>query len=147
MKTFKLVALEIKLSDSANEVYQAVELLDGLIINKETEENCWIIEALLPNKFLSYFEEPFKQNKSFKLQAVISKQSNDPANFTVNIIGMTKMENQFSLLLEGMLTGKRTLSPEMILQNLIQKGLSGDVLLQEFTHQLHEKRKTRSAFK
>ena len=147
MKTFKLVALEVKLSDAAHEVYQPVELIDGLIINKETEENCWIIEALLPNKFLAYFEEPLHRNESFKLQATISNPSNDPANFTVHIIGITKMEHQFSLLLEGMLTGKRMLSPEMILQNLIQKGLSGDILLQEFTYQLHEKRQTRSAFK
>jgi len=147
MKTFKLVALEVKLSNSANEEYHSLELIDGLIINKETEENRWIIEALLPNASLPYFEEISKQNEPLKLHATISKTSNDPANFNANIINITTMEHQFSVLLEGMLTGRRILSPEMILKNLIEQGLSGHDLLQEFTHQLHEKRKTRSAFK
>lgn len=147
MKTFKLVALEIKLSNSGSEDYHSLELIDGLIINKETEENQWILEALLPNASLPNFEEVFKQNEPLKLRATISKTSNDPANFNANIININKMEHQFSLLLEGMLTGGRALSPEMILQNLIEQGLSGHQLLQEFTHQLHEKRKKRSAFK
>ncbi|HWO98827.1 MAG TPA: YwpF family protein [Bacillus sp. (in: firmicutes)] len=145
MKTFKLVALEIKLSNAEDEAYHSLELIDGLIINKETEENNWIIEALLPNTSLPYFEEIFKQKEPLKLQATISKKSNDPANFTANIIDITKMESQFSLLLEGVLTGRRILLPEMILKNLIDLGLNGQSLLQEFTRQLNEKRK-RSAF-
>jgi hypothetical protein len=147
MKTFKLVALEVASSDHEDTNYQTIELADGLIINKENEENHWIIEALLPNTYLSYFEELFKQRQPLKLQATISSKSNDPASFSADMIGITKMKQHFSVLLKGLLTSRKSHSPEMILQELIEQGLSGDALLQEFKRKLYEKRKTRSSFK
>ncbi|MFC3886451.1 YwpF-like family protein [Bacillus songklensis] len=147
MKTFKLVALEAASSNSKDTNYQTMELIDGLIINKENEENHWIIEALLPNTYLSYFEELSKQHQQVKLQATISKKSNAPANFSASIIGITKMKQHFSVLFKGLLTGNKAHSPEMILEDLIEQGLSGDALLQEFKRRLYEKRKTRSSIK
>jgi hypothetical protein len=147
MKTFKLVALGVASSNTEDTNYQTIELVDGLIINKENEENHWIIEALLPNTYLSYFEELFKQRQQLKLQATISKKSNDPAHFSASMISITKMERHFSILLKGSLTGRKTHSPEMILQELIEQGLSGDALLQEFKHKLYMNRKIRPSFK
>ena len=44
MKTFKLVSLQLVPEDGEPET---IEILDGLIINKENEASTWLIEALM----------------------------------------------------------------------------------------------------
>ncbi|WP_163099456.1 YwpF family protein [Peribacillus alkalitolerans] len=128
MKSFKLVSFQI-----ITGIKQAedVELQDGLIINKEDEHNRWLIEAFVTEEeFLRI--EPLLKKDTIWIQVVITKKENDPAAFETKVLHMKKVQNNYTILFEGHLKNLKIEYAELLLENLIQQGVQGEQLVEEF---------------
>ena len=135
MKTFKLVSLEIVEDDMIVEV----PLSNGLIINKEDEHSTWLLEAYSEQFLYDYFKKISDQKREIIVQAVITKRENEPAFFQTKITSLKKFEHHISILLEGRLRRAKADYSELLLESLLQKGLSGDDLLREFKEKMKRK--------
>jgi YwpF-like protein len=135
MKTFKLISLQVVEEDGLKEI----ALDDGLIINKEDEYSNWLIEAYTDKSYTSYFSDAFDQQKELVVQAVITKKENDPAAFVTRVSSIKELENHISVLLEGSLKRTKSDYAEMLLDSLLQSGMEGDVLLNEFKIKMKSK--------
>lgn len=140
MKTFKLVSMQVveetKLMD--------IELDDGLIINKEDENNTWLIEAYVKKDYLDFFQKLYEAEKEVLVQVVITKKENDPATFLSKVSSINTFENHLSILFKGNLAGRKNDFAELLLTDLISKGLSGGELLSTFKEEIRSKFKITS---
>lgn len=136
MKTFKIVALQV-IDD--HQKAKNIPLTDGLIINKENDEGSWIIEAYVENRFLSYFESIHEKGDSFEIRVIITHAANDPAPFTVSIHSIKPVKDHISVLFTGRLSKRRNEYLELLLDDLIKEGLSGEELLTEFKARMRMK--------
>ncbi|MDR7079625.1 hypothetical protein J2Y03_004683 [Neobacillus niacini] len=137
MKSFKLVALEIV--EDGNSV--EVPLEDGLIINKENERASWLLEAYTDLTLYDYFKKIHEENREVIVQAVITKRENDPAFFQTKVSSLNKFENHMSVLFEGRLRRNRSDYSELLLDSLLEQGLGGQALLEEFKDKMKSKPK------
>ncbi len=128
MKSFRLISLHIRDEDKITEI----ELEEGLIINKEDASGGWLIEAFVAEKYVPYFEEACSQGQDILVQVVITKKENDPAAFKTRICQIKKINGFASILLEGQLSKIKNDYPAMLLEHLIEEGLDGEDLLDEF---------------
>lgn len=135
MKTFKIVALQVI------EKHKAVDipLTDGLIINKENRDGVWIIEAYIEKQYLEIFQNKYAERTPFEIRVIITHTANDPAPFTAKIILINEFERHFSVLFEGKLNRRRNQYPELLLEDLIKEGFSGDHLMAEFKKRMKAK--------
>lgn len=127
MKTFKLISLQIVEEDELVEV----ELEDGLIISQENDQSTWMIEAYVKKTYDAYFQKLFKQNEVI-IQVVITKKENSLAAFQTKITTIKQLENHISILFQGKLKKTNNDYAEIALKKLIDQGLSGEELLNEF---------------
>jgi hypothetical protein len=137
MKSFKLVALEVV--EDGNTV--EIPLEDGLIINKENENASWLLEAYTDLSLYDYFMKIQEGNREIIVQAVITKRENDPAYFQTKISSLNKFDNHMSVLFEGRLRRNRSDYSELLLDSLLEKGLGGQALLEEFKDKMKRKPK------
>src|SRR5688500_1256346 len=137
MKSFKLVALEVV--EDGNSV--EIPLEDGLIINKENERASWLLEAYTDLSLYDYFQKIHEQSREVIIQAVITKRENDPAYFQTKIASLNKFQNHISVLFEGRLRRNRSDYSELLLDSLLEKGLGGQALLEEFRDKMKRKPK------
>jgi hypothetical protein len=137
MKTFKLIALEVV--DGGNTV--EIPLEDGLIINKENEGASWLLEAYTDLSLYDYFQKIHEQSREVIVQAVITKRENVPAYFQTKIASLNKFQNHVSVLFEGRLRRNRSDYSELLLDSLLEKGLGGQTLLEEFRDKMKSKPK------
>ncbi|MBA4536669.1 YwpF-like family protein [Bacillus aquiflavi] len=135
MKTFKLVSLQI-VEDTA---LKDIELTDGLIINKEDERSTWLIEAFISKDYFDYFNQPYQNNDDLIVQAVITDPENDPAPFKVKIRSIKEINHHISVLFGGVLKKSRNEYAELVLSELLEKGLDGDDLLKAFQQKMRMK--------
>lgn len=135
MKTFKLISLEVVDGETVTEV----PLTDGLIINKEDEHSTWLLEAYTELSLYDFFKKIADEKKEIIVQVIITKKENDPAFFQTTISTLNKFEDHISVLLEGRLRRTRRDYSELLLDNLLQKGYSGDDLLHEFKDKMKSK--------
>lgn len=139
MKTFKLISLQIIDDSEALDI----TLHDGLIINKEDERNRWLIEAYVGDNYHDFFTKLLESKKETPAQVVISKKENDPASFTTRVLSVKKIDGRLSVLFEGFLKRSKNYA-ELLLSDLIGKGLSGEELLSEFREKMMTKPKLTS---
>jgi len=140
MKTFKLVGL--KIDEQAAEA-KNIPLLDGLVINKEDGENSWLIEALISKEHLSFFKEHKEANQDLRVLVTISKPSNAPAQISAIVKTITELDESISILFEGRLLTSRPLhQPEVLLQTLLEQGLTGDDLMEAFKENIQHRKET-----
>jgi hypothetical protein len=137
MKSFKLVSLEVVEDGASIEV----PLEDGLIINKEDDRSTWLLEAYTDLSLYDYFKKLHDADAEIIVEAIITKLENDPAFFQTKIVTLNKFEKHMGVLLEGHLRRKRRDYSEILLENLLQKGLGGPALLTEFKEKLKSKPK------
>lgn len=137
MKSFKLISLQII---TENRQLVDVELVDGLIINKEN--GSWIAEALVKethyNDLKNYLPT---ENEDVRIQAVITKKENDPAVFKTILKTKKLVDGHVSLLFVGTLQNTRNKYAELLLEDLVKKGFTGDQLIKEFKEKIRSKRK------
>lgn len=136
MKTFKLKALSI-IEDTDGEVnHRNIPLIDGLTINREDEENQWIIEAFIEDSHFTYFQELKNSRNEVIIQVKITKVTNAPAIFITSIIEMNKIGKDMNILFKGTIIDHHKEEIEDMLQSLIEKDLQGEELLLQFKKKL-----------
>lgn len=140
MKTFKLVSLAILHQEEQPSRFENIPLIDGLIINKEDGENRWIVEAYVDKMYKHSFEKYLQHEEMLNLQVTITKETNDPASLVGKVKLIKVLEKTTSILFEGNLVSSRTNMAEIILDELIEKGLHGEGLLLEFKQRMQEKK-------
>jgi hypothetical protein len=132
MKTFRLISLQVVEECGLIEI----KLEDGLVINKEDENRTWLLEASVSTTYETYFQSLLDAGKNVTLQVVISRKENDPAYFQAKPLLLKKLsEDHMSLLFKGTINRSNNY-PELLLSNLIEKGLSGPALLAEFREKM-----------
>ncbi|KAA0548552.1 hypothetical protein FZW96_08255 [Bacillus sp. BGMRC 2118] len=130
MKTFKLVSL--KISHPQNHVIaQEVHLIDGLVINKEDDQRHWLIEMYVDKSHSEMFNKLKDEEQELRVDAVISREDNLPAPFIATVLSVSLMEDNMSVLLNGLIVSKLDRSEDVLTQ-LITEGFHGNALLEEF---------------
>ncbi|UFU00856.1 YwpF-like family protein [Radiobacillus kanasensis] len=139
MKTFKLISFDILEESNKQVVTKNIPLLDGLIINREDENNQWILEAYLDRSYYEYFDELMDlEDKKLMVQVKITKESNQPATFLVSIIGLNYIDNYMNVLLMGTIVDRKQGDMERKLKQLIEEGYEGTALLEKFKELAHD---------
>ncbi|WP_170008300.1 YwpF family protein [Bacillus fonticola] len=133
MKTFKLVSLQFMNGDTLTDT----ELLDGLIINREIEENSWILEAYTTTEHVDTFDRVCQSGEWLTVQAVITKPTNAPAPFQVQIRNVQRINDLVSVLFRGHIIHAKHEYAELLLAQLLKDGLQGEELLKSFTNKIH----------
>lgn len=134
MKTFVLKDLEVMENTDGEEdiLKHQIPLLEGLIINREDNENRWVIEAYIEKKYYDFFAGLRKTQKDVMLQVKITKESNQPAIFLTSIIGINEIGANMNVLFIGTIVDKRQEIIEDMLKQLIDEGYHGKCLLDKF---------------
>ncbi|GEN30599.1 hypothetical protein HNQ35_001474 [Cerasibacillus quisquiliarum] len=135
MKTFKLKKLVVIEDVNDKQKRHKINLIDGLIINREDELNRWVIEAFVSSDYIDFFKR-FESRESIQLEVKITKETNPPARFTTKMIGMNEMDDKMNVLFIGTIVDERLSDVENTLERLIKEGYKGDELLQQFKKSL-----------
>lgn len=139
MKSFKLISLQI-VTENLNLI--DIALTDGLIINKENDARSWLLEAFVEEKHFKELEPSLPNiDGEVYIQAVITKKDNEPALFQTVLRTIRKVGNHYSLLFVGHIQKTRSKYAELLLEDLVQKGLVGDELIKEFKQKIRSKPK------
>jgi hypothetical protein len=132
MKTFLLKALQIMESQNEEIIKTDIELIDGLIINREDDKNSWLIEALVDKKHLEWFEDLKARRDQVMIEVKISKITNAPATFITSIDSINKIGKHINIIFMGTIVDKRKSKIEEMLGELINQGYQGEELLEKF---------------
>ncbi|OZU90497.1 hypothetical protein CIL03_04945 [Virgibacillus indicus] len=131
MKTFKLKKLEI-IDHISDDILQTnIPLKDGLIINREDEQNRWILEAYMDHSHLEFFKKLESEDKEIMVQVKITKESNEPATFITSIIGVNEIGAHVNVLFMGTIVDQQKHKIEEKLTALIEEGYQGEELLKK----------------
>ncbi|AZV45393.1 YwpF family protein [Peribacillus asahii] len=139
MKSFKLISLQL-----VNEKLQLIDihLVDGLIINKEDRANTWLLEAIVPPEHYDKLKHSLpREHENALIQAVITKKENDPAMFKTVLKTHKLIDGHVSLLFVGHLQNTRSKYAELLLEDLVHKGFTGDLLIKEFKEKIRSRPK------
>ncbi|WP_026905945.1 YwpF family protein [Paucisalibacillus globulus] len=132
MKTFLLKGLQIIESQNEEIVKTDINLLDGLIINREDDNNTWLIEALVDKNYLDFFKVIQEKEEQVMIEVKISKTTNAPATFITSIDSINNIGKHINVMLMGKIIDKRKSKIEEMLSELIEKGYEGEILLTKF---------------
>ncbi|MBO2535478.1 YwpF family protein [Rummeliibacillus suwonensis] len=145
MKTFKMLSLEL-LKD---EKLQSYPLTDGIIINQENSHKSWILEMYMDRQYAADFAPYLGTDTIINVRAVISYPDNEPALFRVVVQDIVEMPDHehVSVLLKGTLDSGRRQYAEQLLLELVEKGLTGDDLLEKFKSDMRARPRLRNSTK
>ncbi|MFI8687661.1 YwpF-like family protein [Rossellomorea sp. NPDC077527] len=135
MKTFKVISLQVVENDELRDF----ELVDGLIINKEDGQKTWLVETYLSNEYIEFFQGAQQSKEDLEIQVVISHKANDPAAFMMSIRCIKEMDDHISIMFEGKLKKQRNEYAEILLDDLVQKGYTGEELIRQFREKMVSK--------
>lgn len=132
MKTFKLNSLSV-LENKKDQIKEhPIELIDGLIINREDDEGQWLTEAYTDQKYKGLFQRLKNSQEELMIEVKITKESNAPVTFITTIVGINDIGDFMNVLLIGKMIDKRKGIIEDLLSDLIAKGYQGEELLARF---------------
>ncbi|PAV28796.1 hypothetical protein CIL05_14305 [Virgibacillus profundi] len=132
MKTFKLNNLEIIEQQDEDIIQNRIPLKDGLIINREDDQNRWVIEAYVEHSYLEFFKNLDEKDEEILIQVKITKETNEPATFITSIIGINEIGAHMNILFMGTIVDQRKHKIEEQLTALIEEGFQGEELLNKF---------------
>lgn len=139
MKTFKLKSLNIiETEHQDKEKRTLITLIDGLAINREEQDGSWLIEAFVHSSYYNYFKNLKNQGDQLVIQVKISKETNDPALFVVQIIKITKIGDNMNVLFDGKIIDQRKTKLVDLLSSLMEQGFEGEELIHEFEKALRQ---------
>ncbi|WP_411842627.1 YwpF family protein [Salinicoccus sp. HZC-1] len=133
MKSFKII--EIKIEHESN--FIILDLIDGIIINKETSEDPWLIEVTTSPDFKDILEEFV--DKEVDLLVTITRPTNEPARFKGVFNEMNEIDEAVSLIFSGDIIVQNPYYAEDLLSQLIDEGFEGEELLNEFKAMMESK--------
>lgn len=132
MKTFKLSSLEIVENENDDIIQHEIPLLDGLVINREDEENHWVIEAFMEKMYLEGFHKLNEKGDTVMLQVKITKDTNTQATFLTSILSINEIGEQINVIFLGTIVDKRKGIVKDMLKKLIEDGYQGESLYIKF---------------
>lgn len=138
MKSFRLVSLQII---TADEQLANIELTEGLTINREDEQNRWLIEAFIHRDHYPPLARAIKAQDTIRMQATITKKENNPASFQARVLTIKKVGDYYSVLFEGQIVSNHIQYTELLLENLVESGLNGQELVHAFKEKIRAKAK------
>ena len=136
MKTFKLNMLEIVDLDAKEYEPINIPLSDGLIINREDDQNRWLIEAYTDRDFLDFFTETKQKYEELILHVKITTELNEKATCLTSIIDINEIGDKMNVLFLGTMVEQRTKKLELRLDKLVSQGYRGKELLEQFKGKL-----------
>jgi hypothetical protein len=132
MKTFKLRSLEIIEDKDEDIILTDIPLISGLTINREDDENSWIIEAFIEQTYLAFFRNLKEENEEVLIQVKITKESNAPATFLTSIMSINEIGSHMNVLFKGTIVDKQKSKIQEMLTKLVEEGYQGELLLDKF---------------
>lgn len=136
MKSFSIVSLHL----NENEEYRELDFSEGIIINKEAEENSWLIEISLQKSR----EERLKKylNKAVDILVKITRPTNAPAHFLGELVDINEIEDTISVIFKGEIQATNANYPVELLEELLEKGFTGDELMEKFKQNMGNKKES-----
>lgn len=136
MKSFNIVSIHLK----ENSEYHELNFTEGIIINRETGDDPWLIEISLQNSW----EERLKKflNNDVDILVKITRPSNAPAHFVGKLVDMNDVEDMISVIFQGNLQTTDANYPIDLLEELLAKGLEGEALVDKFRQNLGNKKES-----
>lgn len=134
MKTFKLVSLQILEKHKEEIRSREIPLLDGLIIHRESKKTKeqWIIEAYIKRTYELYLRDKKKCDQGMMIKAKISKESNKPALFVVDLLSINDIGKNINVLFQGAVIDLRSQKNKDAVRSLLKKDYYGKELLEKF---------------
>jgi hypothetical protein len=114
-------------------------LIDGIIINQENSHQMWILELFISEEYRDFFNALIISGEVLDARAIISLPENEPAPFSVVVHTITEVNGNISVLLKGRLKAQRKKYAELLLSQLLEKGLRNDELLEAFEQGMRER--------
>lgn len=114
-------------------------LIDGIIINQENSHKMWILELYISQMYRDFFNALVVSGELLDARAIISLPDNEPAPFSVVVHSITDVNGNISVLLKGRLKAQRKKYAELLLTQLLEKGLRNDELLEVFEKGMRER--------
>lgn len=133
MKSFKIV--DIRMQHENN--YIVLDLLDGIIINKESGKDSWIVELAISEDFKDILENLVGTDVTLLIR--ITRTSNQPALFEGKFLEMNDINTGISLLFIGDIIQQDPNYAENLLERLMEENYEGDALLNEFKARMDSK--------
>ncbi|MDY0396221.1 YwpF family protein [Virgibacillus halophilus] len=137
MKTFKLKGLRILEGSGEELLHHNIEMLDGLIINKEDDQDRWVLEVYTKRDQLPLLRRLQNERDEFMLEAVITKENNTPVVFISKIVNVNEMKENINVLFMGKIVDQRKSKIEALLETLIVDGYQGASLLKQFKKEIN----------
>ncbi|WP_163970823.1 YwpF family protein [Oceanobacillus halotolerans] len=136
MKTFKLKSLEIIENKEEDIVQHDIQIIDGLAINREDDENRWIIEVYVDKTYMDFFRRLQQQQEDVMIQVKITKETNPPATFLTSVIGINEIGENINVLFMGIMIDEQKSIIKDLLKTLIEEGYQGVSLLEKFKERI-----------
>ncbi|MCG7333531.1 YwpF family protein [Salinicoccus roseus] len=133
MKSFKVV--ELKLEHENN--FIILDLIDGIIINKEKQEDPWLVEISTSTDFKDILQEHV--GTEMEMLVTITRHSNEPARFKGVFNEMNEIDNALSLIFNGKIIVQGPHYAEDLLSHLLDEGYEQEKLLNEFKAMMESK--------
>ncbi|CAM2774203.1 YwpF family protein [Salinicoccus roseus] len=133
MKSFKVV--ELKLEHENN--FIILDLIDGIIINKEKQEDPWLVEISTSTDFKDILEDHV--GTEMEMLVTITRHSNEPARFKGVFNEMNEIDNALSLIFNGKIIVQGPHYAEDLLSHLLDEGYEQEKLLNEFKAMMESK--------
>ncbi|WP_301107073.1 YwpF family protein [Sporosarcina sp.] len=142
MKTFKMISVEVMQDDGV----LPFPLYDGIIINQENSHRLWVLELFIDEKYKDIMEKWKTEKTILTVRVVISYPGNEPASFIVAVEDWSQIGERISVLMKGRLERARSKYAEHLLEQLLEDGLEGDALLEQFETAMWDRPKLRRDF-
>lgn len=133
MKSFKVV--ELKLEHENN--FIILDLIDGIIINKEKQKDPWLVEISTSTDFKDILEDHV--GTEMEMLVTITRHSNEPARFKGVFNEMNEIDNALSLIFNGKIIVQGPHYAEDLLSHLLDEGYEQEKLLNEFKAMMESK--------
>lgn len=136
MKSFNVVSIHLKMDGE----YQNLDFTEGIIINNEIGDNSWLIEISLQKSW----EKRLKifLNKDVNILVKITRPTNSPAHFVGKLVDINEIEGLISVIFKGDVLSSNPDYPVELLEELIEKGLSGEQLIEKFKQNMGSKKES-----
>ncbi|WP_233546951.1 YwpF-like family protein [Exiguobacterium sp. AM39-5BH] len=120
MKTFRLVQVRLVQDEYGNELNLPVELLDGLIISKE-HDNEWLLEMLVPTEFAVTLHHYLNKRILLLAEAVITSPANRPAALALTFTSERSLSDHHTFVAEGLMLMPKQDPTKQVLDSLISE--------------------------
>lgn len=128
MKTFKLVELTLYTTNQGSLKEKEMKLSEGLIINKE-EDNEWVLEAVLGKNDLKSVQVLSENRKVLLAQVRITKPENRPAMFLVQVQEVNDLGEEGNVIMKGTLAREEKMELLASIKRMREEGMEEEEIL------------------